>query len=293
MDILKSVDITNILAIIINCIGVIFNLLLLVMLIRLKTRRKSHFALVKSLTVADMLQSSLFLADAVGDIYLYPQKPYYLKFLLVACIEALQLYAICTVLCHLIMLAVEHFSAIMRPLYYVNWCRRRNVVLRLIIIWVLPLVEVLLAAVGMLTNYLYFMALHIFIGMMYVCLLVMSIVYVLIYKEVKKQQRQRGGLNREEKFRHKALSTTVFILLTFFICWAPCMVCFVITEALSVSFDVHLTLRYITLNLTCLNSICDPLIYSLRLSKVRKIWVRSFESCFTDGSMHSEVTRAI
>ena len=141
------------------------------------------------------------------------------------------------------------------------------------------------------TDYGFLMAYRTFIAMMYLCLLVICIVQLLIYREVKKQQRQVNGLKREEKFGHKALSTTVLILLTFFVCWAPCMVCWVIGETLPMSFEIRFLLRYITSNLTCLNCVCDPLIYSLRLSKVRKIWRRSFKSCFRDGLMHSEVTR--
>ena len=281
MDVLKILDIIYILTITINVIGIIFNLLLLAILIRLKTRRRSYFLLVKSLTIADLFQSFVFLTDAVLSKYLYPQKRD-ASYIVMYSVEAAQLYAICTVLCHLIMLAVEHFSAIMRPLYYVNWCRWRNIVWRLIIIWVLPLMEVLLAVVGMHTQYFFLMAYHTTIGMMYVCLLVICIVYVVIYNEVRKQKRRVSGLNREEKFRHKALSTTVFILLTFFVCWAPCMICWVISETVFVSYEVGLVLGYTTSNLTCLNCICDPLIYSLRLSKVRKIWRRSFQSCYKD-----------
>ena len=139
-------------------------------------------------------------------------------------------------------------------------------------IWLLPLLELLLAVHGMHTKYHFVLSYNTCIALMCLCLLLMFIVYLLIYRQVKKQQRQVSRLKREEEKR---------------------MVCWIITETISMSFEVDLTLRYVTSNITCFNCICDPFIYSLRLSKVRQIWRRSFQSCFTDGSIHSEVTQAI
>ena len=247
------------------------------MLSRLETKQKSYFTLIKSLTVADLVQSHWC---SLCSIYVSQRtlcKSHYCWF-----------YWSTTVVCHMrCPLFFDYvgsgtLSPIMRPLYYVNWCRRRNNVWRLTIIWALPLVEVVLAVMGYIQIFISKWHITPFLVMMYVCLLVICIVYVVIYNEVRKQKRRVSGLNREEKFRHKALSTTVFILLTFFVCWAPCMICWVISETVFVSYEVGLVLGYTTSNLTCLNCICDPLIYSLRLSKVRKIWRRSFQSCYKD-----------
>ena len=186
------------------------------------------------------------------------------------------------VLCHLIVLAVEQFSAITRPLYYVKWCRQRNIFWRIIIIWVLPFVEVPLVVLWVFTKYLFFNAYTIVFIMMYACLIVMCIVYVLICKEVKKQQSWVNGLNGEDKFRYKALFTTIFILLTYFVCWAPSMVFWVIGETAAVDSELKSLLRYITVKLACLNSICDPLICSLWIYKVQNILRRSYQSCFKD-----------
>ena len=251
------------------------------MLSRLETKQKSYFTLIKSLTVADLVQSHWC---SLCSIYVSQRtlcKSHYCWF-----------YWSTTVVCHMrCPLFFDYvgsgtLSPIMRPLYYVNWCRRRNNVWRLTIIWALPLVEVVLAVMGYIQIFISKWHITPFLVMMYVCLLVVCVVYLLIYRKVRKQQRQEDRLNREDKFRYKTLSTTVMILLIllFFghLVWYA--------GSLSVNYKVLVILRYPNSSMTCLNCICDPLIYSLRLSNVQKIWRRSFQCCFKEGSMHSEVT---
>ena len=206
-----------------------------------------------------------------------------------------QVYAGYTVLLHLIMLAAEHHSGIMRPLHYVNWCRQRRIVARLIILWLLPFLFVILGVFEYLAflngDYVIFLYHYIYLALVYLSFFIMTVIYAWVVWEVKKQQRQNNSYSRGNKRKHRALITTLFVLLSFLICWAPLMVCWVLILSQRIEYEVAMILSYIVSNITGLNSICDPMIYSLRMPRVRRIWRKRLCCCFTNTSKHSDLSR--
>ena len=280
--------------------GILINALLLIILFQKKSQRKSYFSLVRSLIFADMLlplSSALlyfliiwfdFIIPFIHDVY--------------EMVYQLVLYII---LLHLMILAAEHYVAIIQPLHYINWTRRRYIVIRLLIVWLCPIVLVIIGRV--LPNkslyvvndwsYEYYVnntdvaeemssnSMDTFrIPFVLVCFLVMAFVYIYIYQEVWKQQRLQQTYNASARNNHRALLTTILNLISFVICWLPPVgieIWFQFSNPAYFSEYVHniYLMKQVVPSIVYLNSICDPLIYALRLSDIKMMWKRRFCDC--------------
>ena len=280
--------------------GIILNLLLITVLFKINNQHKSYFALIRSLILADLvlpLMTTLFLSvSQVVDRYTWNQ--YYYPY------SVFYEYLLYVILLNLIALALEHYVAIIKPFHYVNWIRYRYIVCRLCIIWMIP---------GLLVFFGYLIpetkvtlmdtwnhsseknVTQVFKGdidmkdvyripFILVCFIIMAIVYIHIYCIVRKKQRHNQLQNQHAKNNNKALVTTIFILLSFFLCWFPPVVTEIWFQLYKptvwsdfVSF--HFFMRQIVPLTMYLNSICDPLIFVVRLAAVQKMWRRNFCCC--------------
>ena len=290
---MRIIDITNFVAIFVNIAGILCNLVVMFTLCKLRTKRKSYFYLVKSLAVADMLVSLLYLMDVVDNQFLHLQgfrQTFVDSHVPVATMwfNTAQMYAGAAVLFHLIMLAIEHTSAIFRPLQYNHWSQQRYINFRLLLIWTLPSFVILVPVGDILKLYVacsYTMI--IFIALIGSSCLIMSLVYTALFLKVIGQRNTKGQRKIKNK---KGLFTTVFIFSSFFVCWMPYMVCWSMTW-LEVMAEYIRILTYTTSNFTCLNSVCDPLIYTWRLATVRKTLRRIFCCSFKSKSLRDELTK--
>ena len=286
--------------------GIILNLGLFIVLLKMKNQRKSYFALVKSLIFADLVLLLLFSMCKIafyveikglrfGDSNTWSNYLYHI------CYYSTE-YLLYVILLNLIALASEHYTAIIKPLHYVNWIRHRYIICRLCAIWIIP---------GPLVFFEYLSphkknveidkwtddGEHIItfvinidwkntfrIPFVLVCFLIIAITYIYIYFVVRKQQRLHQFQNQHAKNNKKALVTTVFIILSFFLCWAPPVVAEIWFQIRNPSdVDEVFTLQFwrnsIIPLLIGVNSICDPLIYAVRLPAVRKVWKRKICCC--------------
>ena len=251
-------------------------MLLLVVLCRLKSPRRSYFTLVKSLTVADMLLPfCFFMFILFGRPDLVTVETYVINI-----ITRFNTYFASVILFHLMCLAAEHFVAIMKPLRYEEWCRRRYIVCRLVLGWTFPFLLIILEETVLIN---FIPDSSILAGLIVVCFLIMLVVYIIIFCEIQKQQRFTNSQNNHAQKNYRSLVTTILIVATFFLCWMPhvvTMICFVLDvekSVMQVLFEVS--------NISCVNSICDAFIYSIRLTEVKKVWRRTF--CCVGPCSHS------
>ena len=271
--------------------GILMNLLLLIVLCQIPIQRKSYFALVKSLTVADLGLPLTFCIVRLSPYYVYFVSEFGYDYFLYA------------ILLNLLLLAAEHYVAILKPLYYRSWSRCRYIALRLFLIWTVPLLLVcigyIIPAPKFMINSIGFSRFGIKeekdeisiemkdafrIPFVILVLIVMTIVYVYIYIEVRKQQRLDVEQNQNARRNNRAFVTTVLNLLSFFLCWLPPVVVEVIFQIYKPSesddFWQFYDLAKSTIpSIVYLNSIFDPMIYALRLTDVWKKWSQMFCCC--------------
>ena len=263
---------------VLQLIAVIWNALLLIVLCRLKSPRRSYFTLVRSLTVADLLLPFLLFMFALY----YQNDIINSRGDVVDIMIMVNRYSCRVILIHLICLAAEHFVAIIKPLCYDEWCRCRYIICRLVFSWTFPLLFTLLEET--VTNDKVMLILP---GLIVLSFLIMLVVYILIFCEVRKQQRFENSQNSHARKNYRALVTTILNVVTFFLCWMPVT----LTEILS-ALDTDILgnpyiffFFYTGVNFICANSICDALIYSIRLTEVQKFWRKTF--CCVGPCAHS------
>ena len=259
-----------------SVMGIILNTLLLVILHRIKSTRKSYFALIKSLTVADLLFSSIGIA-AILFLSVFDLFDYFLLVILV----------------HLILLVMEHYVAIIKPLHYYNWAKCRYISLRLVLGWITPillLIPTRFLPVKMFKVTGWYegevgigMEEMIRVPLIFTCFIGMLIVNTYMYIAVRKQQRLDDVQNQHAKHNHKALVITILNVASFFIFWFPVA----ITEMYALlrdpvdldEYNFNRSLKELTPYLVIMNSVCDPLIYAIRLQEVQKMWRQTFCCC--------------
>ena len=274
-------EISDAIGIVLQLIVFIWNVLLLVVLCRLKTPRRSYFSLVRSLTVADMLMQFTCFIVILHFQYISSTDAMHVI------VSIVQTYSICVIVLHLICLAAEHYVAIIKPLHYKEWCHRCYIICRLAFSWTFPLLMAITEiTVIMSEKYIIIIT----SGLIAMCFLMILVVYILIIHEVFRQQRLENSQNCHARKNYRALITTILNLVTFFLCWMPFVVrevwlCLIYEHSSDYSVTFSLFME-IARNIMGVNSLCDALIYSTRLTEVQKMWRRTFcciRWCFYDS----------
>ena len=259
--------------------GILLNALLLVVLHKIKTTRTSYFALVKSLIVADMLLPlNITVIVITNELVLYE-------------------YLLYVILVHLILLVMEHYMAIIRPLHYVSWARCRYIICRLLMGWTLPVILVVISrslpdkTINLKTKYFVDTELiktkDIFrIPFILICFISIVVVNMYIYKAVRRQERLHGYSSQQSTHNSKVLVITIFNAGSFFICWFPVVIVEVwfqmnrygshTTSSEFYEIYEHRDIKFMMQFILLLNSIFDPLIYAIRLRVVRRMWQKLF-----------------
>ena len=259
--------------------GIVLNTLLLIALHRIKTTRKSYFTLVKSLIVADLLLPFSFVVTIMTmELVLYE-------------------YLLFVILLHLMLLVMEHYVAIMRPLYYISWTRCRFIICRLVMGWTVPVILVVISrslpdkSLTLRAQYVVGTELiktkDIFrIPFILICFISIVVVNIYMYKAVRRQERLHSYSSQQSTHNSKALVLTIFNAGSFFICWFPVVIVEIWFQVNSsgshnLLYEVYeipeyRDIKYFMQFILLLNSICDPLIYAIRLCVVRRMWQKLF-----------------
>jgi hypothetical protein len=114
-------------------------------------------------------------------------------------------------------------------------------------------------------------------GMSLVVFAIMFGIYCRIYSLLRKYQLFKGRHRKNMKKNRKGLITTFFILGTFMLCLLPYCIFEVVINVLMVT-DVRKVIHYFNLvskfdyylfDLLLVNSLCDPIIYAVRMREFR------------------------
>ena len=260
-------------------IGTILNSLLLIVLHRIKTSRKSYFSLIKSLIVADLLLSLGIIINFVFEYLLF------------------------VILFHLILLVMEHYVAIIRPLHYSTWTRCRYIICRLAMGWIVPVIFVVISrclpekqitlTAPYYTEHVEMETKDIFrLPFILGCFISIVVVNIHMYRAVHRQQRLHNFQNHQARRNNKVLVITILNVGSFFICWFPVVISEILFQVNGpAGYDIFYNNKDFKLSAECvvlLNNICDPLIYAIRLPEVRKMWQKLF-CCLCKKSLSQRV----
>ena len=132
-----------------------------------------------------------------------------------------------------------------------------------------------------------------------ICLIIMLYSYTCIYCRIHRRRvpgiQQQSGTRRESRRNTKALVTTLFALGSFIIAWLP-LCLFQVTFIVKAYTDrdyviahqrtIQIVDRYLY-NLLVLNSVVDPIIYTVRIREVKVGFQRIFcaNSCSPNNSI--------
>ncbi|KAH3710445.1 hypothetical protein DPMN_069927 [Dreissena polymorpha] len=202
---------------------------------------------------------------------------------------------------NLLLMAVDHFLAIMYALRYEYLMSnfRSNVVI--IFVWIISVlvsvleIFVVFADINMKfdsdicinihanskINYEFVIVIFIFVAMT-----ALLVIYTRICIQVRRLVRQDRLYQRTESHSYKAVRTTFLIIGTFALCWCPLgtyhlWIFFVDEETVNkISTEMLLRINVILLTFMLSNTIWDPLIYAKRRSEVQLGYRRLFIKLF-------------
>ena len=223
-------------------------------------------------------------------------------------------------LLNLMGMSIDHYIAIAKPLHYPKLMNERRVKAMIAMLWILATVCGYSNVIGgifhradanalnklnvtlnfcenaLLTSY---QEEYIMMGISVACLVVMLVIYTNIYRLVANHQtpgEQLRQLKTDARRNKRALVTTLLILGSFIVCWIPLSLFQVIMmirvhrhgEAMAADPEYLIKLaladKYL-LSLLLLNSICDPVIYTVRTYEVQLGYKRLCRVCLRHRSL--------
>ena len=196
-------------------------------------------------------------------------------------------------LLNLLTLGIDHYIAIVKPLHYNRIVTNRRISACIVLIWILSFVASVIETIPEIINYYknnadqFPFCLHMILNYMprfphllvIPELIVLIILYTRIYVAYKKHVTRRQYCRPDEQHNNKAIVTTLLIIITFMISWVPYTIIHILNFILTDTFYLNLPedtiekLWFISLMckaLILLNSLCDALIYALRLDTVKQ-----------------------
>lgn len=260
----------------------------------------THSKLIISLATSDILVTISVFAHLIIKMFNQPLNPLSTSSserLSSSCqfafVSSLNIMAHLISLLNLLMMAIDHYFAIMRPLHYIYIMNKRNGFILIFIMW-------LLATMGGFLNFLTgiasfsnhpnsymnyceyimyndFYGDYLVIACTFLCLISICFIYLRIYCEVKRITNRIQILQYDEEHSSKTLVTTLLIIGTFVVCWIP-IISFNLVIIIQLNLDfasVKKTFKVLLLAnkylyaLLLVNSICDPVIYAVRLREVQ------------------------
>jgi hypothetical protein len=281
--------------------GVVANSVVLVGILYKHQGLTNHFLLIINLCISDILlavswSTAILLIVLTG--YLPPS--YDCAFNLASRFHVVgHISTILTIMA----MAVDHYVAIICPLKYQIILTKKRVIGCLIVIWLFSVtissIKIIIGVIMSINNgdklntmicsdqyvdtrfyfqyELYFETIVIIAS-----ILIMFFVYIRILFEIRRSvaftrdmvgQNQSGDLRRNKR----VITTTMLVLGTFVTAWVPFVVA-QYNELLTDGFDYRLALisNYLFKAMPGVNTLCDPVIYAIRLIKIRTNIKRAF-----------------
>ncbi|XP_061166925.1 melanocortin receptor 4-like [Saccostrea echinata] len=263
----------------------------------------SHFRLILSLAASDIMIVVSIVSHIVNKV-LNPPRIFHLhsqeERLVSSC--GFQLVVSINVTAHLISLlnlfamAQDHYVAIIKPLHYHHIMQPSRVNIMIIILWVISFLggfSNFYAGIGKPPQFkdfniceraLYssYQAEYLLILLTLLCFLGISVIYTTLYCKIKYHNSLTVTMSKNRMHNRKALVTTLIIIGTFAACWLPGMI-FQLSMIIQIHIDDAKIREYIVMFvqannylyiLLLCNSLCDPIIYAIRLPEVQLGYIR-------------------
>ncbi|XP_062614180.1 melanocortin receptor 4-like [Saccostrea cucullata] len=269
----------------------------------------AHFRLILSLAASDIMIVVSIVFHILNKV-MNPPRIFHLhsqeERLVSSC--GFQLVVSINVTAHLISLlnlfamAQDHYVAIIKPLHYHHIMRPSRVNIMIIILWVISFLggfSNFYAGIGKPPHFkdfniceraLYssYQAEYLLILLTILCFLGITVIYTALYCKIKHHNSLRVTMSKNRMHNRKALVTTLMIIGTFAACWLPGMI-FQLALIIQIHIDESKIRDYIVkfveannylyILLLC-NSLCDPIIYAIRLPEVQLGYLRFLSKYF-------------
>ncbi|GAB6022507.1 hypothetical protein CHUAL_006614 [Chamberlinius hualienensis] len=200
---------------------------------------------------------------------------------------------------HLLLLAVNHYIGIIRPLHYASTMTKRKALLNIALMWILPIVFF----------FIYFASIkdqgfwsrhcegtrfiverefrYITGGLFFIPLILMFFMYVHIFIIVIRHNRGLSQYQGSRHFKHnvKAATTTLLILGTYTIGWMPAVLFYIVTcldcavNLNELNPTVLLTVSMINNTLIILKLTVNPILYAARMKEISGAMKRMVSFC--------------
>ena len=256
------------LSLIIVACSLLGNLFLIVSVMRLKAKAHHSLTYFSSLAVSDLIWSIVQFCRCVADyLGIYHCSPRRLRILFVP----LGALSFCGTLSNLIILSMDRYRAISKPLWYRNHMTQSRATRDAIITWLLSLMTacvispILIPSVSQIQPYLYQAAWIAFIIFVTVCNLVIIVCHVKIYKATRGHRnniipqchaQQTAALLQRER---KITKTLTLIMITFVSSYFPPLVISIILRLIGY-FPLYVILSQLYVVFLSLNGLLNPMI---------------------------------
>ena len=265
-------------------LGLIMNILNIAAILNAPEKVTAHPKLVISLAVSDMCVVMPELLKGIISILPYVMS-YFCFFIVV--FYYIEPGVILVSLLNLLMLGIDHYIAIFKPLHYNRIVSKHRITLCIVLIWIFGFVasvsETIPDTVYYFTNnesrntfsfcdhMLFDYSPRFPYVLVIMELIVLIILYTRIYVAYKKHVTRRQLFSPDEQHNNKAIVTTLLIIVTFMIGWCPFSIMQIVYMTLHSGEPIYLWfITHTFKSFIFLNSSCDALIYALRLDVVKQ-----------------------
>ena len=280
-------DITNTILITVASIGFITNLLSILATLNIPQDQTPHTKFIISLAVSDVcvaLQVSIsgFVTRFSHEIIL--SNCFWL-------IETVFInFALFATLLNLLVMATDHYVAILKPLHYEDIMSSFRANLIIFCVWIISTISGLLdIIVAVFTKPLHhshglpeepnvcydvtedsFHAQTAPAFLVLIEMILLVFLYVRVFLEYKNCSRRRQFFQQSNTHNKKAIVTTGLIIGTFLICWVPVSVYWIVEYYIKdIQNRIRIILGPFSYILMVTNTICDAVIYASRIPVVR------------------------
>ena len=242
---------------------------------RLKT---CHNILLIFLSATDLFTGVIVFSIKVVRIFLLLRQT--ITCTIIYCWE-LSLYILTIIsFCHLALISLEKYLAIIHPYYYQRKITKQRLIKTSLIVWFLAIlfpVSSFLSRSSFPMYYHWFWALIVYLFL--IVYVAMIYIYVRIFVEIKRVQRRvifkNSSRNQDQSMSQssKAAKTTAIIIGCFTLCYLPLMIRDIFRkpiEDINISSQSHYLLWFITQLILQANSLVNPVVYYIRMVAFRR-----------------------
>ncbi|XP_069111313.1 melanocortin receptor 5-like [Argopecten irradians] len=270
----------------------------------------THSKLIISLALSDILITISVFVHVLNKVFnsakippLMQPNQRLMSSCMFALINGLNTMAHLISLLNLLAMAIDHYVAVLQPLYYNVILSRVKGNVIIAFLWSLAFVGGFcnfltgLGSSKARTRYLNYCEVimyndfhgeYLIMITTFICLVSIVFIYLRIYCEVKAINNRLTQLQKDSFHNKKSQITTLLIIGTFIVCWLPtCIFQIVMVIQIQVNRQMVKNL-FVTLlrankylyALLLLNCVCDPIIYAVRLREVQMGYYRLLSRCF-------------